>query len=186
MRSRLNSRIDRPAARPPSVMNAAPPNAAVLSELYLKAVLPCLSDLTQQDPLARAALEDVSASIVLRILNGTAVTVELRQGLASFSVGATARPSVVLLFLSDSHLNAFFAGAKWAVPILLWGAWHVPALVRFSRLAELLKAVLDGHASVLGDGNGRRLHARLSLMVAGLGLVPLSQGDGVARDALQN
>jgi hypothetical protein len=164
---------------------AAPPTPAVLSQLYLRAVLPCLTELAEHDSVARATIADVDASVVFRILGGSAVTVQLRRGQIGFQVGALPGASVVLLFLSDSHLNAFFSGARWAIPILVWGAWHLRVLARFTRLADRLKAVLDGHASVIGSAEGRRLHARLSLMAAGLGLLPLSQGDEVTRRALR-
>ena len=164
---------------------AAPPTPAVLSQLYLTAVLPCLTELAEHDSVARATIADADASVVFRILGGTAVTVQLRRGLIAFQLGAVPRASVVLLFLSDSHLNAFFSGERWALPILLWGGWHFRVLARFTRLAERLKAVLDGHESVIGSSEGRRLHARLSLMAAGLGLLPLSQGDEVTRTALR-
>jgi hypothetical protein len=157
----------------------------VLSQLYLKAVLPCLTELVQHDSEARAAIGDADASIVFRILGGTAVTVLLRHGQIAFQVGALPRASVVLMFLSDSHLNAFFSGERWALPILVWGAWHFRVLAAFARLADRLKAVLDGHESVIGSAQGRSLHARLSLMAAGLGLLPLSQGDEVTRSALR-
>jgi len=165
-------------------VSVAPPDPTVLSQLYLTAVLPCLAELAAQDAQARELIGDTDASVVFRILGGTAVTVQLRRGVVAFQTGAAPRPSVVLLFLSHSHLNAFFSGEKWALPILIWGAWHVRVLTRFTRLADRLKAVLDGDESVIASVEGRRLHARLSLMAAGLGLVPLSQGDDVTRIAL--
>jgi hypothetical protein len=167
-------------------LNAALPNPAVLSQLYLKAVLPCLTELAQHDGEARATIGDINARIVFRILGGTAVTVEWQSGLIIFHDGATPHPSVVMLFLSHSHLNAFFAAKKWALPILVWGAWQIRLLMRFTRLGARLTAVLDGHESVIASAAGRRLHARLSLMAAGLGLLPLSQGDDTARDALRH
>jgi len=157
----------------------------VLSQLYLTAVLPCLTELAAHDAEARAAIGDAEAAIVFRIWGGAAVTVQLRRGLVAFHATALPGASVVLLFVSDSHLNAFFSGRKWALPILIWGGWHLRLLARFTRLADRLKAVLDGDESVIAGVEGRRLHARLSLMAAGLGLVPLSQGDDVTRLALR-
>jgi hypothetical protein len=46
--------------------------------------------------------------------------------------------------------------------------------------------VLDGHAEVLASSEGRRLHTRLSLIAAGLGLAPLAAGDAEAMRALRN
>jgi hypothetical protein len=159
---------------------------AVLSRLYLGAVLPCLTDLAEQDPVARAILGDVKGSIVLRILSGPAATVCLQRGQIAWENGCGRVPSLILLFLTDRHLNAFFSGKKWAVPIPVWGGWRAGLLARFAKLAERLEAVLNGDALVLSTSAGRRLHARLSLMTAGLGLHALAEGDKVARQALRS
>ena len=137
-------------------MNHAPANPAVLANLYLSAVLPCLADLTDQDPIARDMLGDLQASIVLRVCNGPAVTVRFARGKAVWENGAAHAPSVILLFVSNGHLNAFFSGKKWAVPVLLWGGWHIGALARFSKLAQRLEAILDGHPEVIETAAGRR------------------------------
>ena len=45
---------------------------------------------------------------------------------------------------------------------------------------------MDGHPEVLTEATGRRLHARLSLIAAVLGLHALASGDAVAREALSH
>jgi hypothetical protein len=167
-------------------LSLAPADPAVLANLYLSAVLPCLADLADQDPIARDMLGDLQASIVLRVCNGPAVTVRFARGKAVWENGAAHAPSVILLFVSNGHLNAFFSGKKWAVPVLLWGGWHIAALARFSKVAQRLEAILDGHPEVIETAAGRRLHARLSLIAAGLGLRALAQGDDTARQALRS
>lgn len=167
-------------------MTYARPNPAVLSRLYLSAVLPCLTDLSAQDPAARDILGDLDASIVLRIAGGPAVTLRLRAGHVIWENGSAPAPSVILVFFNDRHLNAFFSGSTWAVPLLAWGGWRVGLLARFSKLAKRLEAVLDGDAAVLATPDGRRLHARLSLIAAGLALRPLANGDEAARKTLRS
>ncbi|HWX31900.1 MAG TPA: hypothetical protein VNZ53_31260 [Steroidobacteraceae bacterium] len=140
-----------------------------------------------EDPAARDILGDLDASIVLRILGGAAATLRLRSGRVAWENGCgRGIPSVSLLFLSDRHLNAFFSGRTWAVPLTLWGGWRVGVLQRFAKLARRLKAVLNGDPPVLATPAGRRLHARLSLIAAGLGLRPLADGDEPARNALRS
>jgi hypothetical protein len=156
------------------------PNPAVLSRLYLSAVLPCLTDLAEQDPAARAIIGDAHASIALRILGGPAATLKLKQGKIDWHNGSIGWPSVTLLFFSERHLNAFFAGNKLAVPLPVWGGWRIGLLARFSKLAAMLEATLNGEPSVLATPRGRRLHTRLTLIAAGLGLSSLAQGDAVA------
>ena len=160
-------------------------NPEVLSRLYLDAVLPCLADLAAQDPTARAIIGDTQASIALRVLGGPGAVVSFDRGRTSCSAAANVRPSVTLLFYTRSHLNAFFAGAKWALPLPIWGGWRIALLNRFAKLAARLEAVLDGHPEVLATAEGRRLYARLSLIAAGLGLAPLAAGDADAIRTLQ-
>lgn len=165
-------------------MSQAATNPAVLSRLYLHAVLPCLSALVKHDRIAHDIVGSLSAAIVFRIRGGPAVTIRLANGAATYERGAARAPSVVLLFFSDRHLNAFFGGHGWAMPLPVWGAWRLALLARFTRLTDRLTAVMDGHAEVLESAEGRALHAQLSLIVAGLGLCPLASGDGPARAAL--
>ncbi len=123
---------------------------------------------------------DTKASIALRILGGPGAIVSFDRGKIDCRAAAGAWPSVTLLFYTRSHLNAFFAGAKWALPLPIWGGWRIGLLNRFSKLAARLEAVLNGHQEVLATAEGRRLYARLSLIAAGLGLAPLAAGDAEA------
>jgi len=161
------------------------PNPTVLCRLYLDAVLPCLADLADQDPSARAIMGDVRASIALRVLGGPKAAVTFDQGRIAWSDALASRASVTLLFFSRSHLNAFFAGAAWAVPLPIWGGWHIGLLARFAKLAARLEAVLNGHTQVLASEHGRRIYTRLSLIAAGLGLAPLAAGDAEAIGTLR-
>ncbi len=164
----------------------APANPAVLSRLYLSAVLPCLTDLAAQDASAREILGATQAAIVLGVIGGPAATIRLNRGQVVWQNGRAAKPSVILLFLSDRHLNAFFSGRKWALPLAVWGGWRIGLLATFAKLAGLLDAVMNGAAPVLATEAGRRLHARLSLIAAGLGLRALAQGDEAARAILRS
>jgi hypothetical protein len=161
-------------------------NASVLSRLYLDAVLPCLTDLSHEDPAARAIMGNARGSISLRILGGPGAVLMFEQGGIAWSNSSDSWPSVTLLFFSRAHLNAFFGGAAWAVPLPIWGGWRIGLLARFAKLAERLEAVMNGHAEVLASAEGRRLYARLSLIAAGLGLAPLAAGDTEAIDTLQS
>jgi hypothetical protein len=165
-------------------LSRAAPNPDVLSRLYLEAVLPCLADLSTQDPIARAIMGETRGSIALRILGGPQAVVSFDRGRIACSA-AGPRPSVTLLFYTRSHLNAFFAGAKWALPLPIWGGWRIGLLNRFAKLAARLEAVLNGHEEVLSTAEGRRLYARLSLIAAGLGLAPLAAGDAEAISTLR-
>jgi hypothetical protein len=162
------------------------PNAKVLSRLYLEAVLPCLTDLAAQDPATRAIIGNSRGSIALRVLGGPGAAVTFDAGRIEWSHSSGSWPSVTLLFFSPAHMNAFFGGAAWALPLPIWGGWRVGLLARFSKVAEKLEAVMNGRAEVLASVEGRRLYARLSLIAAGLGLAPLAAGDRQAIDLLES
>jgi len=156
----------------------------VLSRLYLGAVLPCLADLTEQDGAAREILGHLHASIVFLVLKGPSCTLRLQDGRIAWQPGCGRAPAVILAILGARHLNAFFSGRRWAVPLPIWGGWRVGLLSRFSQLAQRLEEVLDGTPSVLASAEGRRLHARLSLILAVLALRALAQGDAPSREIL--
>ena len=164
----------------------ARPDPAVLSRLYLSAVLPCLTDLAAQDGTVVDDLGQLHASIVFSILGGPAATIRLQGGQILWEDGCSRNASVILMFLGDRHLNAFFSGNQWAAPLPVWGCWRVGLLARFSKLAERLEAVLDGAQQVLHSAAGRRLHARLSLIAAGLALHALAEGDAAAQHILRS
>jgi hypothetical protein len=162
----------------------APLNPAVLCRLYLNAVMPCLDALASNDAAARDILGDTRAKLVFRVQGGPAITIGIADGAVTVTRGAAAGAAVILHFFSDRHLNASFAGKRWALPLLAWGGWRIGLLTRFTRLTDRLKAVMDGSAEVLATAEGRALHARLSLIAAGLGLGPLARGDSSAQAAL--
>jgi hypothetical protein len=174
------------------VSSYAPVDPTVLCRLYLRAVLPCLSDLAEQDFEARDVVGELQASIVMCVLGGPAVTLHLQRGGIAWSGRIDWRndagrvPSVILLFLNARHLNAFFSGSQWAVPLPVWGGWRIHLLARFAQLAKRLEAVMDGAPNVIDNKAGRRLHARLSLIAAGLGLEALAEGDEAARRMLRS
>jgi hypothetical protein len=166
-------------------LSLAAPNPAVLSHLYLSAVLPCLTDLVDQDRESQALIDADNASITLRILGGRKATVVMEGGRIPWMSGSEGWSSVTLLFFSNAHLNAFFSGKKWAVPIPIWGGWRIGLLARFSALSAKLEAILNGDAAVLASAAGRRLHTRLTLIAAGLGLRCLAEGDAISIETLQ-
>jgi hypothetical protein len=159
-------------------------NPAVLCRLYLHAVMPCLVALAANDPVARGIIAGERAAIAFRVQRGPAITVRLDGGNVSVVRGVAADAAVILHFFGDRHLNASFAGRAWALPLLAWGGWRVRLLTRFTRLTDRLKAVMDGQTEVLATAEGRALHARLTLIAAGLGLGPLASGDRTAQAAL--
>jgi hypothetical protein len=166
----------------------APANPAVLCRLYLHAVLPCLNALGHVRPGARMPSRQYARNDrVPRKLGGLAVppygcrTAPSTCWSAMRRVDAVRDPAV-LQRSSPEHI--FFGGTHGRCRCRSGAAGGSALLARFTRLTERLAAVLDGHPDVLATAEGRALHARLSLIAAGLGLSPLAMGDGPAREAL--
>jgi hypothetical protein len=162
------------------------PNPAVLSRLYLSAVLPCLTDLVDQEAQARTLIGTLNASIQLRVVGGSSAVLRFDRGRIEWQPMASQWPLVILLFFGDAHVNAFFSGKKWALPFPAWGAWRITLLARFSKLAQKLEAVLSGDPEVLATETGRRAHTRLTLIAAGLGLHSLAKGDEASMATLSS
>ena len=146
--------------------------------------MPCLDALVANDSMAREILGDTRAMLVFRVQRGPAITVHLGDGHVRVTPGATEGAAVVLHFFNDRHLNASFAGRRGALPLLARGGWRIGLLARFTRLTNRLKAVMDGCPEIVASPEGQALHARLSLIAAGLALGPLARGDAPAQAAL--
>jgi len=164
----------------------APLNSYGHARLYLHAVLPCFVDLLAQDAEARRIAQAWEARIVLRIAGGPAATLTFSQGRVAHAPEALPGADITLLFLSDGHLTAFFGGNAFAVPLPVWGAWKVGLLGGFSLLSDRLEAALKGEEGTLESPEGRRLHTRLTLIAAGLGLRPLAEYDAQAQAVLKS
>ena len=161
-----------------------PLNPQALCRLYLDAVLPCFADLAAQDKEAQQAIAGWDCVIGFRVLGGPAASLEITGGRILYRKGCPKAATVSLVFLGDGHLNAFFSGKKWALPVVAWGLWHIGILIGFSALAERLQHILEGAPEILASDEGRRLFTRLTLITAGLGLKPLAEYDAPARELL--
>lgn len=166
-------------------MTPAPIDERALSELYLRAVLPCLSELAAHDPESAARIAGWKSEFTFRMVHRLGITLDFRDGKIVHHPFRTLYPDIDFAFLDERHLNRFFAGKMWPPPLLLRGIWRIGKLKAFSALAERLEEVLEGKGAVLSDPVTRRLHTRLNLMLAGLGLAILAQYDPPSQAALR-
>jgi hypothetical protein len=161
----------------------APLDPRTLSELYLRAVLPCLSELTAHDPEARALVKGWRHQMTFRILQQPGITLDVVDGTVSHHPSRLLYPDFDFAFKDEKHFNGFFAGKNWPPPFLLRGFWRVGKLAAFSKLAARLQDVLEGKPAVIADPAGRILFTRLNLMLGGLGLKVLAEHDPASRAA---
>ena len=151
-----------------------------LSRLYLHAVLPCIADMAAQDEAARRAVAGWNLSLGFRIVGGPGATLRFAQGKVEHLPHRDVPATIELLFLGDRHLNAFFSGKNWALPLPVCAPWRIGTLIGFSKLADRMQAILLGDPVLLADPATRRLFTRMTLITAGLGLRPLAQFDAEA------
>lgn len=121
---------------------------SVLAHLYLEAVLPCLEALTEQDDTARALACRWNGRIRLSTgMRGPACTIELKGGRAQVTPSRLRRPDIALFFPGPSVLNNLFRGTGLRVALPWRGITKIRGLLAFSRLADRLQEVLDGHTA---------------------------------------
>jgi hypothetical protein len=157
-----------------------------LSRLYLHAVLPCLADMAAQDKETQKAVADWDLAFGFRVVGGPGATLRFAKGKVEHLPHRDVPAAIELLFVNDGHLNAFFSGKNWALPIVIRGIWRVGKLIGFSALADRMQKILLGDPAFLADAAARRLYTRLTLITAGLGLRPLAQFDPVAGELLRS
>lgn len=157
-----------------------------LSELYMRAVLPCLSELALQDEVSGAMIAGWKSDFTFRLLQHLGITLDFRDGRITYHPFRVLYPDIDFAFLSERHLNEFFDGKIWPPPLLLRGAWRIGKLKTFSALADRLEKFLEGKGDLLDDPANRRLYTRLNLMLAGFGLKVLAEYDPFSQAILKS
>jgi len=119
-------------------------NEAVLSRVYLEAVLPCLEVLTLRDTKASGIAALWNGSIRFCVgLSGPRCTVELRGSGAAVTPAALPNPDVGLFFPHVRMLNNLFRGKELQIALPWKGITRIKGLLTFSKLAERMQAVLE-------------------------------------------
>jgi hypothetical protein len=149
-----------------------------LSHLYLHAVLPALVELVLFDAEARATINRLSFRLSIGVVGEQAVTLQIKNDEVIFNPQDNEKNQIKLLFLTHSHLNSFFGGNKWSLPLVTRGLWRVNAMKSFALLTERLNIVLQDNTSTCP------LYTRLVFLIGGLGLLPLAQFDSFAQSVL--
>ena len=177
-------------------------SAKAMSHLYLFAILPTLAEWLLWDEQARALIAPWDLRLRIGILGEPAVILEMRHGEmmcipegncsplsptssdSSRSLDPADKPrgvaSIHFLFLTHRHLNAFFSGKKWALPLVTRGLWRIIFLKRFAVLADRLNTLLQDNTSTAP------LYTRLVFLISGLGLLPLANYDRYSQAVLES
>lgn len=157
----------------------SPVSPKALSHLFLHAVLPAFSELVCIDPEARALMAPWAITLSMGVIGETPVALEIKRGDILFHPRAIPTPHVSFLFLTHRHLNAFFNGHQWALPIITRGLWRIRFLRDFSSLADRFNLLVHDNTSRCP------LYTQLTFLIGGLGLAPLATFDTFSQSLLK-
>ncbi|MCX7116615.1 MAG: hypothetical protein NTW94_01650 [Legionellales bacterium] len=149
----------------------SPISSKALAHLFLYAVLPAFSELVRLDPEARERMTPWNITLSMGIIRKNAVTLHIKNGDMIFYPNCLTKTDVTFLFLSEKHLNAFFNGNPWALPLVTRGLWRIRFLSDFSKLAKRLNLFLEDNTSKCP------IYTQLAFFIGGLGLVSLATLD---------
>lgn len=161
-----------------------PLDSRALSQLYLHAVLPCLAELVKTHPTGRTLAAQISTTVQFEVLGGAAVALEFGSDSVKVTRQRVRGATIKLVFLSATHLNYFFRGRKWLLPLLMSGWWQLPKIKAFIQLSDLLEKSLKPSADQLHDPLVRRLYARLTFTAMAGAMAPLAEHDALVQAAL--
>ncbi|MCU0577303.1 MAG: hypothetical protein MUD15_10835 [Desulfobacterota bacterium] len=148
-------------------------NEAVLSRVYLEAVLPCLELLTLRDTRASQLAARWNGSIRFCVgLSGPRCTVELRDSRATVTPAPLPRPDVGLFFPHEIMLNNLFRGKGLQIALPWKGLTKIKGLLTFSKLAERMQEVLESK-----DRETLELRAELMLGLMSRAIAVLARHD---------
>lgn len=141
--------------------------------LNLYAVLPNLEDVVREDRQMRALVSDARVTVKFLVAGGPTAYVRFADAVCTVGrgsgpeaaggpAGASASPSVILSFVSASHLNRMFDGN--GSPIPLWGFNHLGFLKNeFTELSDRMAYYLTPSDELLSHPGYLAMNTRLTL-----------------------
>jgi hypothetical protein len=156
---------------------------ALRARLNLLAVLPNLEDVVRDDPEMRALVADERFTVKFVVARGPRAFVRFAGGGCTVGEGPPRKddaPSVVLGFLSPSHLNKMFDGK--AQPLPVWGLTHLRFLQGpLTELTERLTYYLTPSDELLAHPGYLRMNTQLTLNTAAFAVPLLVAADADCR-----
>jgi len=152
----------------------------VKANLNLYAVLKNLEDLCEFDNEMKKLISSWNISIQFIVRKGPAVFLNFGSGKCEVARGRMKNPSIVLFFLSPSHLNRMFDGN--ANPIPLKGFTKLGFLSKeFPKLTDRLTFYLKPTDDLINDNEYFKMNTRLTLNTAAFALPEIAAGDPVGK-----
>lgn len=135
----------------------------IKSSIYLKAVLPSLTDLVQLDKPAKELIQSASEKIFFSIRNGDKAFLKIENSKISYSPDKEETPTIHILLMSSTHAVQVFEQGK--LPFLLKGFTHISFLKKnFDALTKRLEYYLKGPQNYTEEE--KKIYAILQLKTA--------------------
>ncbi|HOC68205.1 MAG: hypothetical protein BWX80_00136 [Candidatus Hydrogenedentes bacterium ADurb.Bin101] len=152
----------------------------VKAHLNLNAVLRNLENLCKLDPETASLIHSWDIAVRFTVLGGMSARIGFQNGKCTFQSPAQEPADVVLLFLSDKHLNAMFE--ERSNPIPLKGFKHLGFLkTEFPKATKRLEYFLKPTPALLEDEAYVHVNTTLSLYTAAWSVCELMRFDPVGR-----
>lgn len=152
----------------------SPASSKTLSHLFLYAILPAFAELVRLDSVSRELISPWHITLSMGCIGENAVTLQINNGDIIFYPNRPSSTNITFLFLNHRHLNAFFNGVPWALPIVTHGVWRVRFLRDFAKLAARFKLFLQDNTSKCP------IYTQIAFLISGLALTPLATFDPFA------
>jgi len=148
----------------------------VKANLNLHAVLKNLEDIVEFDREIKELTSSWDVSIKFIVKGGPSAIVSFNNGKCSVDKGRSGKASIILWFLSPSHLNRMFDGA--ANPIPLKGFTKLGFLSKeFPKLTDRLAYYLKPTDELMKDKSYLEMNTRLTLNTAAFAVPEIAAGD---------
>ena len=148
----------------------------VKANLNLHAVLKNLEDIVEFDREMKELTSSWNVSVRFIVKGGPSATVSFSGGRCSVGRGKSGKASIILWFLSPSHLNRMFDEA--ATPIPLKGFTKLGFLSKeFPKLTDRLAYYLKPTDELMKDKSYLEMNTRLTLNTAAFAIPEIASGD---------
>jgi len=148
----------------------------VKANLNLYAVLKNLEDLCEYDKEMKDLISSWNISIQFIVRNGPSAFLHFSRGKCEVARGSMKNPSIVLFFISPSHLNRMFDGK--ANPIPFKGFTKLGFLSKeFPRLTDRLSYYLRPTDELIKNNDYFKMNTRLTLNTAAFSIPEIAAFD---------
>ncbi len=151
----------------------------VISNIYLRAVLPLLEEVVKYDPEAKKIAASIKGTIMFHVSGGPATTISFKGGACEVMPKAVTLPSQGLWFSTPAKLNRMFEGDKKVIP-LPWPLPNMGLINKFTKLSDRLNVYMKPTEQLLKDRKNFEFCVELMMLAALYGAREIANNDPTA------